>query len=235
MSLLTLVRHGQAHAFQKESDRLTETGEEQARRLAAFWPNNGIRFDEVYTGSLERQRATERIVAAGVPDWPAAVVMPEFNEYDATGVLNRLVPELAAREPRFAVHVEMFERFRDDPVRRNRAFQVMFEFAMRVWLTGAMELEGVESFAAFRERVRAGLKRITAGAASRRVAVFTSGGPIGLSVQTAMEAPDRQFLEVNWRVRNCSLTEFLFTPGRFTLDSFNSVPHLSDASLITYR
>ena len=235
MSLLTLVRHGQAHAFQKESDRLTETGEEQARRLAVFWRENGIRFDEAYTGALERQRATERMVAAGVPEWPAAVVMPEFNEYDATGVLNRLVPELAAREPGFASRVQMFEAFRDDPVRRNRAFQAMFEFAMHVWLTGAMEVEGVESFAAFRERVRAGLQRIQESGISRRVAVFTSGGPIGLSVQTAMQAPDTQFLEVNWRVRNCSLTEFLFTPGRFTLDSFNSVPHLSDAALITYR
>jgi broad specificity phosphatase PhoE len=230
MSVLTLVRHGQARAFQRESDLLTQAGEEQARRLAAFWLKNACRFDEVYTGTLERQRATERIIGAVIPDWPPAVVMPEFDEYDATGVLNRLVPELASREARFAELVRAFEEARD-----NRTFQRMFEIAMNAWLSGANQLEGVESFTSFRDRVGAGLNRITGAAGSRRVAVFTSGGPIGLAVQTAMEAPDRQFLEVNWRVRNCSLTEFLFSAGRVTLDSFNSIPHLSDANLATYR
>jgi hypothetical protein len=41
-------------------------------------------------------------------------------------------------------------------------------------------------------------------------------------------------LEVNWRVRNCSLTEFVFTKDRFTLDSFNALPHLENPALWTY-
>ena len=42
-------------------------------------------------------------------------------------------------------------------------------------------------------------------------------------------------LELSWRLRNCSLTEFVFTRGRVTLDSFNAVPHLGDAARWTYR
>jgi broad specificity phosphatase PhoE len=68
----------------------------------------------------------------------------------------------------------------------------------------------------------------------RRVAVFTSGGVIGTSVRLALAAPDRTAMEVNWRVRNCSLTEFVFTTGRFSLDSFNALPHLEDPTLWTY-
>ena len=34
MSTLTVVRHGQARPFEKNSDCLSETGEQQARALA---------------------------------------------------------------------------------------------------------------------------------------------------------------------------------------------------------
>ena len=73
------------------------------------------------------------------------------------------------------------------------------------------------------------------GPPGRRVVVFTSGGPIGFAVQHALQAPPRSFLDVNWRIRNCSVTEFLFDRSRFTLDSFNGVSHLDDAALRTYR
>lgn len=239
MSVLTLVRHGQARAFQKESDLLTEAGEEQARRLASFWIENGIRFDEVYTGALVRQHATEQLVARSFAEaqieWPAALMLPEFDEYDATGVLGRLVPALASSDPKYADLVRAFEAVRESPGERNRAFQKMFEVAMRVWLSGELNPDGVEPFTNFRDRVRRGLTNVMAAGGNRRVVVFTSGGPIGIAVQTAMHSPDRMFLEVNWRVRNCSVTEFLFSGDRFSLDSFNALPHLPDASLWTYR
>jgi len=36
-------------------------------------------------------------------------------------------------------------------------------------------------------------------------------------------------------VRNCSYSEFLYSGERFTLSTFNSFPHLEDASMLTYR
>jgi broad specificity phosphatase PhoE len=73
------------------------------------------------------------------------------------------------------------------------------------------------------------------GPAGRRVVVFTSGGPIGFAVQFALRAPDQAFLDVNWRVRNCSITEFVYTGNRFTLDTFNGLAHIEDKELWTYR
>lgn len=238
MSVLTLVRHGQAAAFQKDSDRLTEVGVLQSRKLAEFWLKNEIRFDEVYTGTLVRQTHTEQIVAgafreAGVV-WPTAVLVPGFDEYDASGVLSLLVPALASKNESFAALVQAFEDVRHTPD-RNRMFQRMFEIAMRAWARGEVMPAGVEPWPAFRARVREALQRVMQGSGNRRIVVFTSGGPIGLSLQVAMKAPDGMFLEVNWRIRNCSVTEFVFTTDRFTLDSFNGVPHLEDMSLWTYR
>ncbi len=188
MSLLTLIRHGQATAFQKQSDRLTETGEQQAHRLAAFWLRNGARFDEVYTGTLERQTRTERIVAAHFVDagapWPAPVAVEGFNEYDAPGVLMVIVPALAARDPSLAALVRDFENTRE-----NRAFQRMFEVAMFEWARGQVEAPGVEPWPAFRGRVLEALQRVMLTDGSRRIAVFTSGGPIGLGAEAQHGQP----------------------------------------------
>jgi broad specificity phosphatase PhoE len=238
MSHLTLVRHGQAAAFEKHSDVLTTAGELQARRLGEFWLRQGVRFDDAYTGTLARQTGTEKIVAklyaeAEVP-WPPALALPGFNEYDATGVLTHLVPALAARDESFASVVSAYEALRDTPD-RNRPFQRMLEIAMTAWARGSVNADGVEPWPAFRARVRGALQRVMSGIGNRRVVVFTSGGPIGLAIQTAMKAPDGMFLEVNWRIKNCSLTDFVFTNDRFTLDSFNAIPHLDDASLRTFR
>ncbi|MDQ3013699.1 MAG: histidine phosphatase family protein, partial [Acidobacteriota bacterium] len=54
MGTLTFVRHGQARPFEKETDRLSEIGEQQARALGQYWLRQGVRFDEVYSGTLVR-------------------------------------------------------------------------------------------------------------------------------------------------------------------------------------
>ncbi|MGE0101709.1 MAG: histidine phosphatase family protein [Blastocatellales bacterium] len=239
MSTLTLIRHGQARAFDRESDRLTETGEAQARVLGEYWLNLGERFDEVYAGTLTRQIRTAEIAGesfarAGVA-WPGIETRPEFNEYDADGLLNRLAPELARRDSRFRALIDDFEANRQAPD-RNRYFQHMFEFLTGVWQSGSLEIDGVESWSAFRERVSSAIIGIIgAEKGGRNVAVFTSGGVIGMTVQKVLDAPEMKALEINWRVRNCSLTGFIFGRGRISLDSFNRTDHLEPGGLITYR
>jgi broad specificity phosphatase PhoE len=239
MGYLVLVRHGQARTFDKDSDQLTAVGEEQARALGRFWLRQNVAFDEIYSGALVRQRRTAEL--AGEPfteagaAWPPLQTTPELNEYDSIGILNRLLPALAERDAGFRDLVAAFEENRHGPD-RNRYFQRMFEAVTTVWMRGEMELDGVEPWGTFRDRVRATIQRIiTAPGSGRRVAVFTSGGVIGLAVQSALGAPDRQALEVNWRVRNCSLTEFVFGRGRLSFDSFNAIPHLNDPGLRTFR
>jgi broad specificity phosphatase PhoE len=225
MSSLTLVRHGQATAFQRDAGRLTPKGETQARKLAGFWLRHGVAFDEVHSGTLTRQVQTERLVAecfreAGVP-WPEPSRDAAWNEYDAGGVLA------AAAAP--------FEPVVPSKPDEYRRFQLMFEAAMLQWLNSSAPSDSIELFAAFRDRVSGAIRRVMAGPSGRRVAVFTSGGPIGFTVNFAIRGPDRSFLELNWRVRNCSLTGFVFSQDRLTLDFFNQVSHLDEAELHTFR
>jgi broad specificity phosphatase PhoE len=96
-----------------------------------------------------------------------------------------------------------------------------------------LDAPDVESWTTFHERVRSALKAIIDfEGPSRRVVVFTSGGPIGVAVQTVLQAPEHMAIEVNWRIKNCSLTEFIFTRGRISLDTFNATPHLRE---VTFR
>ncbi len=239
MSYIVLVRHGQARTFEAHSDRLSAVGEEQARTLGRYWAERGAAFDEIYSGTLERQRRSAELAGEAYGalggQWPGLRVEAGLDEYDSGGMLGRLAPALAAREPQFRALLEAFERMRETP-ERNRYFQRMFERLVAAWLEGAVLAEGVEPWARFSARVRAALQRIVrAEGSGRRIAVFTSGGVIGLAVQTALDAPDRVALELNWRIRNCSLTEFTFGRGRVSLDSFNALPHLPAAELQTYR
>jgi broad specificity phosphatase PhoE len=234
VSTLTLVRHGQAHPFQGVNAALTAMGEAQAAKLAEFWLGSGVRFDEVYSGTLPRQVRTEVVVAECFREdgerWPTAVRDASWNEYDAGGVLQHFVPA----DTELTALAAEFEQARGSPD-ENRIFQRMFEKAMACWLESTIEMNGVESWTAFRSRVSGAIERTMAGPPSRRIAVFTSGGPIGLTLQSALQAPARTFLDVNWRVRNTSITQFIFDRSRLTLDWFNAFPHLDDVSLWTYR
>jgi len=208
MSTLVLVRHAQATPFEKITDQLSKTGEQQSILLGEYWRQRGITFDEVYCGTFQRHIRTAELVGIGKFECNDA-----FNEYSADRILRAL--------PDFA------------PAEDNRHLQKMFDTAMPQWIAGTLQAPGLETFREFRERVIGGLRSIIeADRPSRRVAVFTSGGPIGIAVQTTLKAPDAMAIELNWRIRNCSLTEFLFTRNRISLDTFNATPHLTE---VTYR
>jgi broad specificity phosphatase PhoE len=238
MSVLMLVRHAQASLFADDYDVLSPLGETQARLLGEFWARRQIDFDEVYCGPRTRQRQTAEIVGSAFTQvgrsWPQPVVLSELDEYDLGGILHTLAPDLARLDAAFA---ELLARYRRDEAgpNRERNFRRVFEALTLHWATTPSSHDGVEGFPAFRDRVERALRRVMDKPGSgRRVALFTSGGFIGTSVRLALDAPDRMVLEVNWRVRNSSLTEFVFTKDRFTLDSFNALPHLEDPALWTY-
>ena len=238
MSVLTLVRHSQASLFADNYDALSPLGEMQARLLGEYWARRQVDFDEVYCGPRARQLQTAEIVGSAFTKvertWPKPVVLSELDEYDLDGILHTLAPELARQDQAFAALLARYRRDNAGPD-RERNFRRVFEALTRYWATTPSSQDGVEGFPAFRDRVERALRRVMEKPGSgRRVALFTSGGFIGTSVRLALGAPDRTALEVNWRVRNCSLTEFVFTKDRFTLDSFNALPHLEDPALWTY-
>lgn len=238
MSVLFLVRHGQASSYDHGGDHLSELGRAQARKLGEYLVQTAAHFDGVIAGTMLRQQQTASIVGevyaeAGLA-FPATQVDARWNEYDSQGLLGALVPALAEVDPDFARKVQDFEAAAGTR-EQNRFFQRMFEVVMGKWVRGEITAPSVESFVAFQDRVRAAREAVTKDPASRRVAAFTSGGPIGACVQAVMQAPHPMAMEINWRVRNTSITELLYSRDRISLDVFNAVPHLTDPALLSFR
>ncbi len=239
MSSLTLVRHAQASFFADDYDQLSPLGQQQARRLGDAWVARRWLPDEVYAGPRQRHQQTAAAIAAtyaqaGLP-FPAPVALADLDEYDLHGILNRLAPALAQRSKDFAGLLDR-QRHAATESDRTRSFQRMFEPLLVHWQTAGAELEDVESWAAFRSRVRRCLAQLTdQPGRGRRVIAFTSGGFIGTAVQLVLGAPDRAALEIHWRIRNAALSEFVFTRERITLDTFNSIAHFADPAMATYR
>ena len=233
MSTLTLVRHGQALPYLEDSDRLSDLGRRQAQALAEYWlrPAGTVgAFDELVCGSLRRQIETAEILRASMPR-AALRQDPRFNEYDSAGIHRELAPRLAETNQDFAALWKGWQANRG-AADQNRHFQSMFQALLQGWCEDGLihpHVEPhVESWPVFHARVQDGLKDILQGGGrSRRVVVVTSGGPIGVAVQTAVGAPPSSALNIHWRTRNCSLTGFLFTEGKLSLDYFNATPHLT--------
>jgi hypothetical protein len=65
--------------------------------------------------------------------------------------------------------------------------------------------------------------------------VFTSVGNITAALRFVLGCTPAKALEIGWRLRNCSVTELIFSGNRITLDRFNDVSHLPDPSTWTFR
>jgi broad specificity phosphatase PhoE len=69
------------------------------------------------------------------------------------------------------------------------------------------------------------------------VLLVSSGGPIATAVGQVLGTSPETTIELNLRIRNCSVTEFAFTPKRHMLVTYNTLPHFDapeHAGWITY-
>jgi broad specificity phosphatase PhoE len=239
MSHLLLVRHGQASFLEPDYDKLSPKGEMQGRLLGGYWTEHKVPFDRVYTGPKVRQKETARIVGeaykkAGLP-WPEPVVLPAFDEFQAEAVLEQTLPRLVESDEGVRALHQAFQSATAKE-ERFRTFQRVFEVVIDRWARGELSTTGIELWPEFCARVQLGLQSLAGnGTTGQRIVVFSSGGPVGVAMQKALDLNTRATLRSAWMVRNCAYNEFLFSADRFTLTSYNACPHLVDPAYITYR
>jgi broad specificity phosphatase PhoE len=239
MSRLFVVRHGQASFLEQNYDKLSTKGETQSRLLGEYWAHRRVIFDRVYSGPRIRQIETARIVGESYAkadlSWPEPVIMREFDEYSGETVLDASLPQLVESNPHIRELHEAFKNARNLN-EQHKTFQRLFEVVIGKWVAEEIVVDNVESWAEFSARVYRGLTHIAASDGNgQQVAIFSSGGPIGVTVQRALNLAPEMTLKIAWMARNCSYSELLFSGERFTLSSFNAFPHLDDPSVLTYR
>ena len=235
MSSIYFIRHGQASFGADNYDRLSDLGIRQSQTLGDYLACLGARFDTAYSGDMNRQIDTAKAVLGAMPGHGASFpveIRPEFNEYSSDEVFRLQLPEVLEAEPQLK---PLAERIYTD----RKAFQIIFEKIMIRWVSGRYDLPGCETWIEFSQRVRDGVERIMAESGrGRNVALFSSGGPLCILMQKALNLTDESALGVNWTVKNASVSVFLFNGNRLTLSSFNSTAHLEqqkEPELLTYR
>ena len=73
--------------------------------------------------------------------------------------------------------------------------------------------------------------------AGQKVLMVTSGGPISTAVGHVLGLSPDATIDLNMRIRNSAVTEFVFSPRRHNLLSYNTLPHLDGnayADWVTY-
>ncbi len=221
MGILYLVRHGQASFGAEDYDQLSALGRRQCVRLGEYFRHRGKRFDAVLTGRLKRHAQSLAGIAEGLHEAPAPLVWPGLDEYDSHAVIAAVHPEPLVKP--------------DTPELYRHHFRLLREGLLQ-WMAGHTAPVGMPSYADFVAGVNGALDHV------RRehegdVLIVSSGGPISTAIGQVLGAPAEATIGLNMQIRNSAVSEFVYTPRRHTLLTYNTLPHLDradDANLITH-
>ncbi len=237
MSVMYLIRHGQASFGAENYDMLSPRGIEQSRILGGHLIDAGILPDAIYTGRMARQKDTEKEVRERYRQigcsLPQAEVLEGLDEFDSSAIMLSQWPHLLKADPLLAEHLPRIYENKD-------SFKLIFEGAMLRWVAGISDSPEVESWKDFSSRVSSAIVRIMKEQdRGRTIFIFTSGGPIAAAMQFALSLSPEAAIRLNWQVINTSYTKFMYNAERITLACFNCSSHLDlhedRNKLISYR
>jgi broad specificity phosphatase PhoE len=232
MSVLYLVRHGQA-GTRENYDSLSDLGRKQAQLLGEHFRAQEIHFVAAYSGSLARQQAT---AAEALPDC-AIRVDPGWDEFDLAQVYRELAPLLSSDDEQFRIEYEGMQRDIElsqgshaAPV--HRKWNDCDKKCVRAWIEGRYQYSG-ESWSDFVARVHAALGRAIRDEGS--VVVFTSATPIGIAAARTLQITDWRAMWLAAVMFNASFTTLRVHGDEIMLFTLNSIPHLGEVRLRTFR
>ncbi len=209
MSIVTLVRHGQASAGTDNYDRLSPLGIEQARYLGQWWAKTGLRPGAAFAGTLVRQQHTAQLALDEAALLLDVTTLADLNEYSHTEIDHLFAHGLSSAsgtDLTFSDYLTIMKRWRD---------------------AQDDSLNGAERWANFMSR---GLNAVHASADAvgpdGHAVLFTSGGVIATLLGSVQSHPFPLIIENIWNLRNSSMTTLQVTANRVELLDFNTVPHL---------
>ncbi|GAA0855985.1 histidine phosphatase family protein [Aliiglaciecola litoralis] len=233
MSVIYLIRHGQASFGQQNYDQLSPLGHQQANLLGQSLASRVGTFDKVVLGSMLRHKQT---LDNCLPAMGQSVTIEDqqidsgWNEYDHHDILAQLGPDFCD-----AQSIETWVRAQPNP---KSAFETLFNQAMNRWMSGKHDHEYLESWHDYQARIKTALQNvISTSSDANTIGVFTSGGPISVISQHLLGVDANKVMHVNWTLVNCSLTKIVTTKNRTFVSTLNDHSHFEGKhkSLITYK
>ena len=213
MGTLYLVRHGQASFGAADYDQLSALGQQQSVRLGEYFAQKELQFEAALSGTLRRQTQTLAGILAGSGQAVEALQWPGLNEYDSAAVIAAIHPEPLPKA--------------DSPEAYRHHFRVLRD-GLTQWMNGVVSPKGMPSYTDFVHGITSALDHVRKNH-DGNVLLVSSGGPISTAVGHILGTTPEMTIELNLRIRNSSVTEFVFNPKRHTLITYNTLPHLDAA------
>lgn len=210
MSILYLVRHGQASFGADDYDQLSDLGMRQSVQLGRYFASKGIRFDAVLSGTLRRHTQTLSGISEGLGLPLCAEQWPGLDEYSGDAVIATVHPGPLDRSP--------------TPENYRQYFRLL-RTGLLQWMLGNTQPQGMPDWQTFGQQVIGVLDHVRQYQAER-VLLVSSGGPIACAIGHVLATPPEATIELSMRLRNSAVTEFAFTPKRHALLTYNTLPHL---------
>ena len=232
MSVIYLIRHGQASFGADDYDQLSDLGKQQSAILGKALANRLNQFDVVSLGSMQRhaQTASSCLAVMGQDfDTIETQIDPGWNEYDHADILAQLRPELTTAQSTTA-----FIARQKNP---KQVFEKVFNQAIDRWVDGRYD-DYTETWKNYKTRVKTALQTLVEeNENAKHIAVFTSGGPISLLSQSLLGVPEQNIMQLNWTLVNCGITRLVATSSRTFLSSLNEHVHFEGENkrFITYK
>lgn len=236
MSKLYFLRHAQASFMADNYDQLSDKGIKQSAALGHHLAQSKIVFDKVYVGPLQRQKHTAQIVKSEYEkmdmNLPSLIEIEGLREHMGTEAMHIGFPKMSVLEPRVETWLS---EAKQNPSLKRRNNLLAFQLFMDYYVTGKIELEGVETWQFFRSSVKAALDQILAETGTgETIGIFTSGGTISSITAESLDIKDEtKVAALNFSIRNTSINTFLYSKDRFNVLSLNEIPHL-DKEMVTF-
>ncbi|WOX05194.1 histidine phosphatase family protein [Microbulbifer pacificus] len=222
MPEIFVVRHGQASFGSDNYDQLSELGWQQARWLGEHWAEDGLQFDHIVSGDLQRHRETAQGICEGLGLASHSVEeLPQLNEFDFKQVMSAYREKNPQAAP--SANAERADYYR------------FLKKAMHAWSAG--EISAAESWQQFEQRIEEIVGVLAAGARGGKTLVVSSGGAIAMMVRQVLGAPSSSVTQLNMQIKNTAVSHFFAGRSGVSLHSFNHLPHLDNRErrqFITY-
>lgn len=227
MALIYLVRHGQASFFNSNYDKLTDLGILQSKLVGRTLSDRLFSPKIITSGSLYRHQETAKYCLKEINLNIEPTISTNWNEYNHTELISKFNPE-------YADFGKLNNDIRSHPVPLKKLQDILNQSIID-WMENKHNYS--VSWQDFKENAWGELENLASKLSSRENAlVFTSGGPISAIVMKALKLNDRQFIDLQNRVINTSITKILIGKSGLSVSTYNDYSHLeNDFNLVTYR
>ena len=216
MTIIYLVRHGQASFGAENYDQLSALGQQQAQVTGQYLQQLIPESPYLLAGGLQRHLQTAQ--AASSPHWQQIQLQQDqrWNEFNHEQIFSRF-------DPRFEQPDLLKQEIAQVGEPREYLAKI-FTSAIERWTQSTDSTEYDETWLNFQQRVQQALSQLTvqlSHTGQRHAVVFTSGGVISVAVGYVLGLNAKQIFELNWAVANASITTLRVSEQKLQLLSFN--------------